>query len=117
MALSFKSLAPDYRETLLTIVRRSVTVRYFNNNSRDRFATLGVAMTFKSIFDPGFKYRTAVFTDVRQTFQRVRREQAVNQQRAQPKERRLKVVPIEHEERRRSVIPMSADMHELRRRK
>ena len=32
-------------------------------------------MTFKSVFDPDFKYRGADTTDVRLTFERIRREQ------------------------------------------
>jgi hypothetical protein len=32
-------------------------------------------IVFKSIFDPHFKYRNAVSTDVRKTFERVRQEQ------------------------------------------
>jgi hypothetical protein len=32
-------------------------------------------MAFKSVFDPDFKYRTADLTDVRLTFERIRREQ------------------------------------------
>jgi hypothetical protein len=65
-------------------------------------------MAFKSVFDPAFKYRTAVSTDIRKTFERIRREQQSNQQQPQREERRLKVVPIQHEERRRKVIAMSA---------
>jgi hypothetical protein len=65
-------------------------------------------MAFKSVFDPAFKYRTAVSTDIRQTFKRIRREQQLDQQQPQHQERRLKVVPIQHEERRRKVFAMSA---------
>jgi hypothetical protein len=32
-------------------------------------------MAFKHVFDPQFKYRSADMTDVRLTFQRIRREQ------------------------------------------
>jgi hypothetical protein len=32
-------------------------------------------MSFKSILDPEFKYRNAASTDVRKTFERIRREQ------------------------------------------
>ena len=32
-------------------------------------------MAFKHVFDPQFKYRSADATDVRLTFQRIRREQ------------------------------------------
>ena len=32
-------------------------------------------MSFKSILDPQFKYRNAASTDVRKTFERIRREQ------------------------------------------
>jgi hypothetical protein len=73
-------------------------------------------MAFKSVFDPAFKYRTAVSTDIRQTFERIRREQQLAQQPPQHLERRLKVVPIQHEERRRKVIPTSAgvQLHRLK---
>ena len=61
-------------------------------------------MAFKSVLDPAFKYRTAVSTDIRDTFERVRREQQlVQQKRWGGPERRLKVVPIRHEERRRKL--------------
>jgi hypothetical protein len=64
----------------------------------------GADMAFKSVLDPAFKYRTAVSTDVRKTFERIRREQRlVQQKRWQGQERRLKLVPIQHEERRREV--------------
>jgi hypothetical protein len=32
-------------------------------------------MTFKSILEPGFKYRNAASTDLSKTFERIRREQ------------------------------------------
>jgi hypothetical protein len=32
-------------------------------------------MSFKSILDPEFKYRNAASTDVRKTFERIRKEQ------------------------------------------
>jgi hypothetical protein len=32
-------------------------------------------MAFKSVFNPDFKYRSANATDVRRTFERIRREQ------------------------------------------
>jgi hypothetical protein len=66
-------------------------------------------MAFKSVFDPAFKYRTAISTDIRKTFERVRRGQRLDQQEPR-QERRLKVVPIQHEERRRKVISMPADV-------
>ena len=37
-------------------------------------------MAFKSILDPEFKYRNAASTDVRKTFERIRREQRVKEQ-------------------------------------
>ena len=40
-------------------------------------------MTFKTVFDPNFKYRRADFTDVRLTFARIRRAQRNAQRRAQ----------------------------------
>ena len=68
-------------------------------------------MAFKSVLDPAFKYRRAVSTDIRKTFERVRREQQLVQQKAwHGQERRLKVVPIQHEERRRKVASMRADV-------
>lgn len=67
-------------------------------------------MAFKSVLDPAFKYRTAVSTDIRETFARIRREQQSVQQ-----ERRLKVVPIQHEERRRNVpTPVDVQLHRLK---
>jgi hypothetical protein len=38
-------------------------------------------MSFKSILDPQFKYRNAASTDVRKTFERIRREQRLEQER------------------------------------
>ena len=37
-------------------------------------------MAFKSLLDPDFHYRSAANTDVRETFERIRREQHVSQQ-------------------------------------
>ena len=39
-------------------------------------------MAFKSILDPDFKYRNAASTDVRKTFERIKREQRVSDQAA-----------------------------------
>jgi hypothetical protein len=39
-------------------------------------------VAFKSIFDPDFKYRSANSTDVRLTFERIRREQRRAQRKA-----------------------------------
>ena len=38
-------------------------------------------MSFKSILDPEFKYRNAASTDVRKTFERIRKEQRGEQDR------------------------------------
>ncbi len=38
-------------------------------------------MSFKSILDPEFKYRNAASTDVRKTFERIRREQRLDEER------------------------------------
>jgi len=38
-------------------------------------------MGFKSILDPEFKYRNAASTDVRKTFERIRREQQIDHKR------------------------------------
>jgi hypothetical protein len=42
---------------------------------------LGGVMAFKSILDPEFKYRNAASTDVRKTFERIRREQRLEEER------------------------------------
>lgn len=51
-------------------------------------------MKYKSILDPNFKYRNSLSTDVRKTFERIRREQRLVQQPAPSKEpeNRAKVV-------------------------
>jgi hypothetical protein len=41
-------------------------------------------MTFKSVLDPEFQYRSADCTDVRLTFERIRREQRKAQRLAAP---------------------------------
>jgi hypothetical protein len=38
-------------------------------------------MGFKSILDPEFKYRNAASTDVRKTFERIRKEQRLDEER------------------------------------
>jgi len=40
-------------------------------------------MAFRSVFDKGFKYRNAHSTDIRLTFERIRREQRLQEQRLQ----------------------------------
>lgn len=37
-------------------------------------------MAFKSLLDPDFQYRSAANTDVRETFERVRREQRLKRE-------------------------------------
>jgi hypothetical protein len=37
-------------------------------------------MAFKSLLDPDFQYRSAANTDVRETFERVRREQRLRKE-------------------------------------
>jgi len=43
-------------------------------------------MAFKSLLDPSFTYRNAASTDVRMTFDRIRREQRERRRHAQPQE-------------------------------
>lgn len=43
-------------------------------------------MVFKSVFDKSFKYRNACSTDIRLTFERVRREQRQEKPRAESAE-------------------------------
>ena len=38
-------------------------------------------MAFKSLLDPDFQYRSAANTDVRETFERIRREQRLREER------------------------------------
>jgi len=38
-------------------------------------------MAFKSLLDPEFQYRSAANTDVRETFERIRREQRLKEER------------------------------------
>jgi hypothetical protein len=40
-------------------------------------------MAFKSVFDKTFRYRDSSSTDIRQTFERLRREQRLQEQRGQ----------------------------------
>jgi hypothetical protein len=49
-------------------------------------------MAFKSVLDPQFKYRNAVSTDLRKTFERIRREQELQRERAAEKQADGKVV-------------------------
>lgn len=51
-------------------------------------------MAFKSLFDPTFKYRDALSTDVRKTIRRIKRQQQLDQQSAQAEQQdvRSKVV-------------------------
>jgi hypothetical protein len=42
---------------------------------------MGGTMSFKSILDPDFKYRNSASTDVRKTFERIRRERRVEEER------------------------------------
>jgi hypothetical protein len=71
-------------------------------------------MAFKSVFDPAFKYRTAIRTDIRETFKRVKREQQLAKKTAwNGQERRLKLVPIDHADRRRK-LSMPADVQLFR---
>jgi hypothetical protein len=53
---------------------------------------LGAKMAFKSVLDPQFKYRNAVSTDLRKTFERIRREQELQRERAAEKQADAKVV-------------------------
>ena len=39
-----------------------------------------LTMAFKSLLDPDFQYRSAANTDVRETFERVRREQRLRKE-------------------------------------
>jgi hypothetical protein len=59
-------------------------------------------MSFKSILDADFKYRNAASTDVRKTFERIRREQRLEEERrlSAPGFGSAKVVArIEHRQR------------------
>ena len=48
----------------------------------------------KSILDPTFKYRSAASTDVRKTFERIRRQQRQDERRTQSSEAATVVVDI-----------------------
>jgi hypothetical protein len=48
----------------------------------------------KSILDPSFKYRSAASTDVRKTFDRIRRQQRQDERRTQSSEAAPVVVDI-----------------------
>lgn len=73
-------------------------------------------MAFKRVLDPAFKYRSAISTDIRKTFKRVRRKQQLVQQKTWlGQERRLKLVPIQHEERRRKAsMPAVVQLHQVK---
>ena len=49
-------------------------------------------MAFKSVLDPKFKYRNAISTDVRKTFERARREQQLQQQSRSDQQANAKLV-------------------------
>ena len=49
-------------------------------------------MAFKSVLDPKFKYRSAVATDVRKTFERARREQQLQKERRAEQQPNDKVI-------------------------
>jgi hypothetical protein len=72
--------------------QRGDTQHFALQSSRERRpAGLGEALTgedvmkFKSLFNPEFKYRSAVKTDVRKTFRRIKREQKKSQREAEAK--------------------------------
>ena len=73
-------------------------------------------MAFKSVFDPTFKYRTAICTDIRKTFERVRRERQLAQRTPwNGQERRLNLVPIQHAERRlKSSMPADVKLYRVK---
>ena len=50
-------------------------------------------MAFKSLLDPAFQYRSAANTDVRETFERIRREQHVTSSRAGARKARTPALP------------------------
>jgi hypothetical protein len=66
----------------------------------------GGTMAFKSLLDPSFTYRNAASTDVRLTFDRIRREQREKRRRAEQEETKgmgvLASVPRGDEARARS---------------
>ena len=49
-------------------------------------------MAFKSVLDPKFKYRNALSTDVRKTFERARREQQLERERRAEQQANAKIV-------------------------
>jgi hypothetical protein len=49
------------------------------------------AMKFKSLLDPAFKYRSSAKTDVRKTFERIKREQRKAQ--SQPSDDGVRSLP------------------------
>jgi hypothetical protein len=53
----------------------------------------------KSIFDPTFKYRRSIETDVRKTFARVRREKLASSGAAPAQRRPVKVLRLEQRKR------------------
>lgn len=55
----------------------------------------------KSLLDPTFRYVPAAATDLRKTFARIRREQAIERARREREQQQHPVVPISMQQQRR----------------